>query len=615
MEPFKHQPIPTESDDIRLIRFINEETIEIIHTPLEKAPEYRALSYAWGDKRDRCTDPIRVAITEPRESSGESSASVSASSGSTSTIRRRKKHRSMDVTLNCQLALRRIFEDDSTTAVWIDAICIDQSNKLELNHQVKRMSRIYSMARKVQIFLGPDTEMSELGFAYIKRERKHIDSGHSPLLHNSYEHFANSKEKKGLEEILSREWFSRRWVLQEVHYARVAEVICGSHTLPWEYLRLLGYHKYKQDSQEMESHGSVDSERLLPPVLQLQEGETINKDLLYWIEETAGLNSQRELDKVYSLLGLASDTISNELELMADYRRDFEDVMVQLFKHYGTRICRDICQQHFIDISTPQSLDEAFESMLTEAYNSGIVLVAIPPVRWLLLSSWLGTTEWLRDTRLGQVFPQETRALSVSRKVLDLPPLSDHEKGKVSASRPKVVPHRLEPRSTEHQVTFQAIRDLRVTIEQHVALNRNITIKRLDQSADDHAINQQMREADAMLLTIRNSLDLWNNITLWESHDMFNAYQKIHSQVFDTQLWEEKVGPKVGSDNEIATTGLGSLKKLRVDDRSSYNENSRSTIDAWIPETSVSDDHLAHEMVLGEPVSSDRSSLGDVQCE
>ena len=34
--------------------------------------------------------------------------------------------------------------------------------------------------------------------------------------------------------IFSRAWFTRRWVLQEVAFARVPVVRCGHHEAPWE---------------------------------------------------------------------------------------------------------------------------------------------------------------------------------------------------------------------------------------------------------------------------------------------------------------------------------------------------------------------------------------------
>jgi hypothetical protein len=44
--------------------------------------------------------------------------------------------------------------------IWIDALCIDQSNLPERNHQVKLMSALYSQARHVVAWLGEAKEKS-----------------------------------------------------------------------------------------------------------------------------------------------------------------------------------------------------------------------------------------------------------------------------------------------------------------------------------------------------------------------------------------------------------------------------------------------------------------------
>jgi hypothetical protein len=38
--------------------------------------------------------------------------------------------------------------------LWIDALCIDQSNAMKRNHQVQQMGLIYSQAERVMVWLG-----------------------------------------------------------------------------------------------------------------------------------------------------------------------------------------------------------------------------------------------------------------------------------------------------------------------------------------------------------------------------------------------------------------------------------------------------------------------------
>jgi hypothetical protein len=41
--------------------------------------------------------------------------------------------------------------EDPPQSLWIDAICIDQENTTEKNHQVQRMGRIFSLASEVLV--------------------------------------------------------------------------------------------------------------------------------------------------------------------------------------------------------------------------------------------------------------------------------------------------------------------------------------------------------------------------------------------------------------------------------------------------------------------------------
>lgn len=61
--------------------------------------------------------------------------------------------RTLSITESLYNALRRLH--DEHTVLWIDAICIDQSNDAEKNQQVPLMKNIYEAASLVLIWLGP----------------------------------------------------------------------------------------------------------------------------------------------------------------------------------------------------------------------------------------------------------------------------------------------------------------------------------------------------------------------------------------------------------------------------------------------------------------------------
>ncbi|KAI1351005.1 heterokaryon incompatibility [Xylaria sp. FL0043] len=140
---------------------------------------------------------------------------------------------SFRLTQNLYDILHGLRHPDTIRTLWIDAICIDQSNVQERTHQVRLMRQIYSKAQKTIIWLhnnpepsdDPDevksstplpsgfggTTMNEYDLAAILREiRRHED-------------LTWSKKKLALfymlyrcvKAVLSHEWWNRIWTLQE----------------------------------------------------------------------------------------------------------------------------------------------------------------------------------------------------------------------------------------------------------------------------------------------------------------------------------------------------------------------------------------------------------------
>jgi hypothetical protein len=97
---------------------------EIFHSPLDDLPEYETLSYAWGIANK--TLPICV------------------------------NNKEYDVSTNLECALRYIRLRDQDRIIWVDSICINQSDIEEKTHQVRQMRQIYLGAKKVLVWLGEE---------------------------------------------------------------------------------------------------------------------------------------------------------------------------------------------------------------------------------------------------------------------------------------------------------------------------------------------------------------------------------------------------------------------------------------------------------------------------
>lgn len=99
-------------------------SFRVISLDTNRLPCFNALSYVWGDK---VTDTVRCDFVD------------------------------IPVTKNCWDALRRIRNLYNETIIWVDAICIDQTNMEEKEHQVALMRDIYLRADTVYIWLDDET--------------------------------------------------------------------------------------------------------------------------------------------------------------------------------------------------------------------------------------------------------------------------------------------------------------------------------------------------------------------------------------------------------------------------------------------------------------------------
>ncbi|ORY17459.1 heterokaryon incompatibility, partial [Clohesyomyces aquaticus] len=111
---------------------------------------------------------------------------------------------------NLPLTIQRaiqIVEASGYQYLWVDSICIDQSNKFEKHDQIKLMGEIYWGAYATIIALSSDTanfgihgaEDSLLGASLSGHYRKHIMAARCPSL---------------LDELKNSIWFKRTWTFQ-----------------------------------------------------------------------------------------------------------------------------------------------------------------------------------------------------------------------------------------------------------------------------------------------------------------------------------------------------------------------------------------------------------------
>ncbi|KAI4259489.1 MAG: hypothetical protein L6R42_004549 [Xanthoria sp. 1 TBL-2021] len=152
MSRYKYTPLDPQTKTTRLLSlrpgsFDNEihVSLGIMHLTDNDLPDYEALSYTWGSR----DDPVDIWVADlPTDADpmGEGQ---------------------LPVTQNLAVALRYLRSEESTRDIWIDAICVDQQNLGERGHQVELMGDIYQKAKRVLVWLGPESEDSALAIGTL----------------------------------------------------------------------------------------------------------------------------------------------------------------------------------------------------------------------------------------------------------------------------------------------------------------------------------------------------------------------------------------------------------------------------------------------------------------
>jgi hypothetical protein len=96
-------------------------------------PAFEALSYTWGPEQ------------------GPETAFVDYEYPSRNSEQATGRHLTALIRQNLAAALRALRHTNKSRTLWVDAVCIDQSNHKERSSQVKRMSQLYSLAQRVVV--------------------------------------------------------------------------------------------------------------------------------------------------------------------------------------------------------------------------------------------------------------------------------------------------------------------------------------------------------------------------------------------------------------------------------------------------------------------------------
>lgn len=148
--------------------------------------------------------------------------------------------RKMRISSNLEKALRHLRNPDDGWMAWADGICINQADDEEKSHQVRNMDLVYEGATRTTIWLGESADDSDLAADLLDEYSKYQQDDSERCYERNFDddlflHRTRSwtKHWEALGKLMSRPWFRRRWIIQEVVLSSPPEVLCGNREIPW----------------------------------------------------------------------------------------------------------------------------------------------------------------------------------------------------------------------------------------------------------------------------------------------------------------------------------------------------------------------------------------------
>jgi hypothetical protein len=324
----------------------------LIHQPIKETQDFEALSYTWGTDK-----PIAPIIID----------------GGVLFIR-----------YNLYWALRSLRLPTKRRILWIDALCIDQTDTTERNSQVSQMTEIYSGAKEVVVWLGHGDENTDLGMDSLGEICPHarsianriMDNGNGDrhqmykewidLYHSFRARHDSDARFVGIAALFFRPWWTRVWTVQEITLARDAKVQAGKKSLPWEYFEifsqlstLYAVHTANQSQAEWSETYRISQTHLTAifvqaytiRVLREKWRRDVEIPLSLMVKYTLTRSATDPRDKIYAILGL----VNNGPRISPDYNLSCKMVYKAAFRRM---------LEYFGDLRVYNYLQDSNDSLL-----------------------------------------------------------------------------------------------------------------------------------------------------------------------------------------------------------------------------------------------------------
>lgn len=398
---------------------------------------YEALSYTWGHKE--ATEKLWIQSggqqvpRQPSISSGQPSAETPRKRLQAIVWRiareRMEKNKTFYVRPNLSDALRHLrnYSGSSlqqsgrrpeTLVLWVDFICINQEDKNEKSAQVRIMADIYKRAKSVFIWLGREGEESSIGMDFILRIPEQESQGMLSV------QGSDAPQWGAFVALMRRAWFSRRWVVQELAFAKDAYLMCGDVSVNWvDFVVAVEFFIERFDTiaalyndsalfkQKVLAFGDIKASAARKMVTITNEfirGSREHRDRLKTLEalvsELTMFEAGDPRDSVYAVMALAWDVeegaerrrrgwrheAASRPSFKVDYRKDILQVFTDFvaFCIYGSNSLNIICRKW-----APNRRAKVLRVADRPRYRG-----LGPPLEEINLPSWIGL---LKDSAYG----------------------------------------------------------------------------------------------------------------------------------------------------------------------------------------------------------------------
>ncbi|SCV36268.1 uncharacterized protein FFB14_06007 [Fusarium fujikuroi] len=246
--------------------------------------------------------------------------------------------RAKGITANLYAALRDMRNKSRVLRIWANDLCIDQSNNYEKCRQVTLMGRIYSIAHHTVVHLGKSPPGFAKLFIDLKAQSQTAMHGNTPALGQLS---LTDDEIDGMRrDLLSKPWFRRVWVFQELVLSTDVWVQCDDLRIRWHHFCNVVDMKNVVAALLLDTFSDSIAQQRQPQsatpleVMNIRRYGAFEAPLSTLLSCRRGIGATDPRDIVFGHLGVVSDRDRCDRFIKVDYGRDFEHVSIDAAQYF-----------------------------------------------------------------------------------------------------------------------------------------------------------------------------------------------------------------------------------------------------------------------------------------